>query len=165
VNFFALLLAVFALILQLKLSLPFLVFSPLLALLSLQNTLPKALWLSLLLGLLIDLFSAEPFGLHALVYTLSSFLLYRFRRFFSLEKVPLFTLPFSLLITLMILPASFLFDRPIPLSFLTLLTDFFLLPIGDCLFAFLVYSGPIALYRHLETQWRHFWLNRTPSPS
>ncbi|MEI6242326.1 MAG: hypothetical protein WCP39_02850 [Chlamydiota bacterium] len=94
-------------------SFPFIVFVPFLVILFASVSYIPALWISALVGLLVDLFSSFPFGLHAIAYTLTTFLLYKQKKvlqegffgfFFSLFFI-------GCIFTALELPLFLIFDK------------------------------------------------------
>jgi rod shape-determining protein MreD len=129
---------------------PILAFVPFLALLNLLRPLSKALQWSCFAGFLIDILSYDPFGIHALNYTLSSLFCFRWRRRFSAEiplQFGLYTAFFSSVSTVLQTLMLFLFDRRILFQGIWWITDWPLLPVCDALYALLWFTGPLALYR------------------
>lgn len=127
--------------------LPFILFS--LARLSL----PKALWASALAGLTLDLYSfGSPLGFFALNYTLTSLILFRYKKFFSEEKLFAFTLYgvlFSFVSTLFHFCLYAIIDIHLKLSFFTLLTDLICMPLLDGIYTFVWALLPLLLYKYL----------------
>ncbi len=109
--------------------LPFILFA------IIRLSLPTALWCSALAGVVIDLYShGPPLGFFALNYSLSTLIIYRYRKFFSEEK----SFPFALLGVLFSFTSTLihfllysLFDTRLKLSPQTFLTDLFCMPIVD----------------------------------
>ncbi len=138
-----------------------LAFAPFLAFVSLRSPLKTALWLSLAAGLWVDLFSDDPFALHALNYTLVSAFFYRLRRPFSLEEslsFGLYTSFISATSTLLQLLLLFLFDRRVPISGKWILIDLTAMPAADGIYALLWISGPFYLFQKLRYRWVIYWL-------
>ncbi len=95
-------------------SLPILPFIPLIALSLLLQSLPKTLFLSSACGLLVDLISSDPFGIHALNYVATSAFCFRGKSFFSAEskiQYSLYTAICSFVSTTFQIALLFLFDR------------------------------------------------------
>jgi len=142
---------------------PILAFAPFLALLGLTRPLSKTLRWSAFAGILIDLLSYDPFGIHALNYTLSSLFCFRWRRRFSADtplQFGLFTALFSAASGLLQVTLLFLFDRRILFQGIWWMTDWPLLPVCDALYATLWFAGPLALYRILRRMWGIYWLKK-----
>ena len=143
-------------------------FAPFLALLYNRLSLPASLWVAALCGCFIDLLSSEfRLGLHALGYSLGTFLLYHQKRHFFEDKplaFSLFTLLISSVLTLLELLLISIFDKALPLSTKLLLTDLLLLPAADGCYAFVCFSCPMMLYLHIKkVGLRVFW-NRLIKP-
>lgn len=82
-------------------------FAPLLIFALYRYSKTTCLWLALLCGLIFDLFSAEMrFGIYALNYTLTIYLLYYFKNYFfedSLSTIPLMTILFCAISAILLL--------------------------------------------------------------
>lgn len=159
------LLSLFALILQMTLipQIALLPFCPFLSLAILRASSTHALWLSSLSGALMDLVSSDPMGVHALSYTLTSSLLFRFKKHFLSEEpfhLSLFSALFSFISTFLTLWLLFLFDRRVEIQGRWILTDFIGMPIIDALFAFVWFAAPLVLFSKLKKMWNLFWLRR-----
>ncbi len=140
-----------------------LAFSPFLSLSLLKNSRAQALALSLLAGMLMDLISNDPMGLHALNYVLVTALLFKIKRHFLYEDpfhFSLVTAIFSSLSTVFQLLLLFLFDRRVALQGRWILTDVLGMPVMDGLYAFVWFTAPLALYSRLKQLWDLFWLKR-----
>jgi hypothetical protein len=115
-----------------------------------------ALWISAGIGLLIDISSASiPFGFFAINYSLSTLIIFRYRKFFSEEKIeifPLYAILFSFTSTSIHFILYGLIDLQLKLRLFTILTDLLLMPIFDGVYAFLFVFGPLSLYHHLLTK-------------
>lgn len=92
------------------------------------------------LGLLVDLFSAHShLGLHAINYCVVTAVLYEQRRHFfadSLSTLPLMTLFFAILSTLLQGGLLYLFEEQSLFSWSWVATDLLLMPALDALYAF-----------------------------
>lgn len=140
-----------------------LAFAPWLAILQLRSSLPKALWLSAFAGALLDLLCEDPMGIHALNYTLVTFILYPQRRHLSWENpfhVSLLTGFISALSTLFGLVLLFLFDRRAPFDGKWIWIDLIGMPIADAIYALIWFSAPLVLFEKLHRLWMVFWLKR-----
>ena len=147
-----------ALCFALVIPLPLFPFAPFYALLCRRAPFIVALWISAGCGLMIDLLSMSPFGLHTLIATTTTFFLYRYRIYFVDKSVGLFsyTLIISVALTLLNRLSSFLYDPSFPLTMKGFATDFLLLPLADGLYALLFFSYPLIVYRFLKKQWFRF---------
>lgn len=146
-----------------------LAFAPFVGLAILQPNLPRALWLSAAAGCVVDLFSDDPMGLHALNYVVVAALLFRIRKHFSYEQplhLSLFTALISVSSTLLQLVLLFLFDRRVPFGGKWILADLIGMPVIDALYAFVWVTAPLSLFEKFRRMWVLFWLKRkNPSPT
>jgi len=139
--------------------LKFLPFAPFLVIVCTSQGLLRSLWIAALCGLIMDLMGSDlPFGIHALNYTLTTLLIYRYRRSFVEKPIGLssFTFFFSLFSTGIQLGSLFLFGKFIPLTLKGLVSDLLIMPLVDALYAFLWFSTPIFLYNFIKRQWFRF---------
>lgn len=116
-----------------------------------KNTL-SFLSYSLLAGFLLDLLSASPFGLWSINYLLSAIALLYFKPFFFADKfftLPLVTLIFSVISTLIYAFSQRAFFQAFEWSLLWVLTDLIVYPLGDALYALVAFTLPL---KYLE-QW------------
>lgn len=131
-----------------------LAFSPFLALLYNRSRFMAALWIASFCGLTIDLLSSEfRFGIHALNYCLTTFLLYQQKKHFFEDKplaLSLFTILISIVSTVLQLLLISIFDHPLPLSGKLLVTDLLLMPIADAIYAFVWFSCPMMLFAYIK---------------
>jgi len=115
-----------------------------------------ALWINAGIGILIDVASAStPFGFFAINYALSTLVVFRYKKFFSEEKIfifPIYAILFSFISTFIHFILYGLVDLQLKLKFITILTDLFLMPIFDGVYAFLFVFGPLVLYGHLSSK-------------
>ncbi len=131
-----------------------LAFVPFLTFVLAMGSLPFALWLSFIAGLIVDLYSnSAPFGFFALNYTLTSIASFRYRVFFPTEKVHIFSLYAALYSFVSTALHFFLFaivEMHIKLHFFSLITDLFLMPILDGVYALAWVFFPMQLYKKLS---------------
>lgn len=145
-----------------------LAFAPFIALIIIRHPFNRTLWISASTGTLVDLFSDDPIGLHALNYTIIAALLYRFRKHFSDDQplhLSLFTVLISFFSTLVQLTLLFLFDRRVPFHGKWGLADLIGMPVIDGLYAFIWFAAPLAIFEIFRKFWVLFWLkkkNRSP---
>jgi rod shape-determining protein MreD len=137
-------------------------FSPFLGILYNKCSFTKALWISSLCGLIIDLLSSEfRFGIHALCCCLTTLLLYKQKRHFVEDKalaLSLFTVLISIVSTLLQLFLISIFDQALPFSAKLIVTDFMIMPLADAAYAFVWFTCPIKLYAHIKkVGWRTFY--------
>ncbi len=128
-------------------------FLPLLVFALSRLSLPKALSWSMFAGLIVDLYAfGPPLGFFALNYTLTSLILYRYRKFFSEEKLFSFTLYAAIISITSTLIHFFLYaiiDIHLKLSLFTLATDLICMPIVDGLYTLVWALLPLMLYNYL----------------
>lgn len=140
-----------------------LAFSPFLAYALLLSKFPKAFILSIIAGGCMDLFSSDPFGVHALNFSIVTFSFHRLKKHFLYEK-PLHLSLLSILIsmhsTFLGFFLLFLFDRRVPFSGRWVFTDLIGMPIFDGLYAFVWFSAPITLFQFIKKFVVIFWLKR-----
>lgn len=145
--------------------LPILVFAPFLALASLDSR-PSwhALFWSAGAGLVVDLLSSDPLGLHALTYTLSCLTAGRLRHRFSSEtpmQFAVYTSLISYIATLIQMTLLFLFDRRAPFPGKWFFSEGLGLALIDGAYALMWIAGPFALYRFAHKWWTLHWLKKT----
>jgi len=150
-------------------TLPILPFIPFIVLCLLLKPLSQTLFLSGATGLLVDLISSDPFGIHALNHTLTAALGLRGRLFFSAEsplQLSLYTAICSFISTGLQIALLFLFDRRITFQGKWWVTEWAILPLLDALYAFLWFAGPLALFRIAHRFWAIYWLKKkNPFPT
>jgi rod shape-determining protein MreD len=149
--------------------LAFFPFVPFAALAVMTRPLSSALWLSAFAGLLVDLGSSDPIGVHAINHTLSAALFWRIRRHFSADRalhLSLFTGLMSFVSTFSLAALLFLFDRRVPFHGKWVLLDCLCMPVIDALYALVWFSSPLLAYAFLRRHWTVFWLKKkNPSPT
>lgn len=142
-------------------SLCLLAFAPWLAIVIFECSQPKALWLALLSGALIDCLSNDPPGVHALNYTVITLLLFRIK--FRLTNdhplhLSLFTTLISFFSTLLQLFLLFLFDRRVPFAGQWAFGDLLFMPIVDGLYALVLIALPLLAYKKLHQWGTIYWI-------
>lgn len=140
-----------------------LAFAPFIGLATLRCNLIRALWCSAAAGCVVDLFSDDPMGLHALNYVVMASLLFRIRKHFSYDQplhLSLFTGLISIGSTLLQLLLLFLFDRRVPFGGKWVFADLVGMPVIDALYAFVWFTAPMSLFDKLRRMWVLFWLKR-----
>ncbi|WP_068468408.1 rod shape-determining protein MreD [Candidatus Protochlamydia phocaeensis] len=109
----------------------------------------NCLWLAILCGFVLDLFSTQTrIGFYALTYCLTVELLYSSKRHFfedSLSTIPLMTFFFAILATLLQTVLLYIFGQGLILSWQWAKNDLFWMPLQDALFAGLAFSFPSLL--------------------
>ena len=134
-----------------------LAYAPWIALIVLSRPRPKSLYLACIAGVVLDLVTDDPIGVHALNYTLIAWFLFRYRRYFNYDQplhLSLFTLFVSLSSTLLQLFLLFLFDRRVPFAGQWAFGDLLLMPVADALYAFLWFAWPLRLLNQGSVFWR-----------
>jgi rod shape-determining protein MreD len=125
-------------------------FAPFLAASFYRNTKIHSLWLAVLCGSIIDLFSAQTrLGFYALTYFLTVELLYsQQRNFFEdrLSTLPVMTFFFALISTIIQVILLNVFDVGIVLSMEWVKNDLILNPLCDALYAILAFTLPASLF-------------------
>ena len=105
------------------------------------------LWLAILCGLLLDLFSSQTrLGFYALSYFLTVEFLYKQQRHFfedSMTTLPLMTFLLSTTVTLIQVFLLYIFDQGIPLSWEWFVNDLFWNPLYDTIFATIAFTIPV----------------------
>jgi len=137
-------------------------FSPLLTFIYAKTSYPLSLWASLAVGLYFDLMASKsPLGFYSLSYCIATTLIYRYRRFFLLEKwwiFSLYTAIFSFAATIVQIILLALFNAKVPIHFWMILSDLGLMPILDAVFAFIFFLVPYAAWKYLTNPSQmHYW--------
>jgi rod shape-determining protein MreD len=138
-------------------------FIPFLAVISLLRPFTTALPLAALAGLIIDLLSSDPLGIHALNYSLCLLICYRSRWLFSAEsplQLGLYTALYSFISTQLQIALLFLFDRRVEFLGKWWIVQWFSLPLIDAAYALIWFAGPLALTRALHRYWIVYWLKK-----
>ncbi len=137
-------------------------FVPFLALTYHAATFSKALWISVICGLILDLISSEfRFGLHTLTFVITTLLLYSQKKHFFEDKPLAFSL-FSSAIAAVSIFLQFilvhLFDRGIPFSVLSTFLDGIVMSAIDGVYAFLWFTCPLRVYTYIKkVGWRNLF--------
>lgn len=122
-------------------SLRLMFFVPFLVILFYQKTFSVSLWMAFFCGLIIDLLSIQsPFGFYALNYTLTAAIIFpQKRNFFAdhLSTLPIMTLLFSSLATLLQAIFLYIFSSYIHINLWWVFTDLIIMPLFDGLYAFI----------------------------
>ena len=130
-------------------------FVPFLPLLYSRCSRISSLWISSLSGLILDLLTTQlRFGAHAMSFAIATLLLYQQKKHFNEEKplaLSLFTCQLSLIITMNLYLFSLFSYSSFSLSAKWFAVDLFFMSLLDSLYAFLWFSCPMLLYRHLQT--------------
>lgn len=129
-------------------------FAPFLAIIYNRLSFSKVLWISFGCGLIIDLLSSHTrLGLYALNLVLTTAITYFQRRHFFEDKaiaLSLFTTLIALISMTIQLFLVHIFDKGIPISVKTILSDVIFMSALDGLYAFLWFTSPIRLYIYIK---------------
>lgn len=125
-------------------------FIPYLIIVFYKRDLPSALWHSFLCGCIMDFLSPHShLGFFALVYCLTTLLLYRQRRHFfsdSVSTLPIMTYFYSALATLIEAIFFNIFEKTSVFSTKWFFTDLLIYPIEDALLGFSVFVLPYLVF-------------------
>ncbi len=139
-------------------NLPLMAFTPFVALASLRYPLLKALWLTLIAGLCLDLLSSgERLGLFMSAYLLTVLLVSRYRTHFFENKILTFSLYCAMISSLTTLWIALFFSMVEPRVNLNLpfvATDLLLLPCLDGLVGFLFFIFPHSVFLYIRKKAR-----------
>jgi rod shape-determining protein MreD len=139
-------------------------FAPFLALLYSRCSRVSSFWISALCGLLMDLLASEMrFGIYSLSFSIATLLLYHQKKHFYQEKplaLSLFTFQLSLVITGALFFFSIALHPHFSFNAKSIIADFFLMSLADALYAFLWFSCPMMLYRHIYGLKRDFLFSK-----
>jgi len=142
-------------------------YAPWIAFVTLSNPLQKdfwrPLWLSAAAGIVADLLSDHPLGLHPIAYSLTSLLLFRFRNRFFYDRplhLALFATLASFTSSLLQIFFLFLFDRGISSTGKWMVADWIGRSLFDGIYALIWFSGPLYLWSKTKRIWVVFWLKR-----
>ena len=132
-------------------------YAPFLALACMSTTFVRSLYFAALAGLVGDLFSGDPFGIHTLSSVLTAAALYATIRRGFFKEQPLQLCIFTALVSLLFIPLYlfmlFLFDRRPPVAGESaLLLDCLSMPLIDAAYAFFWFTGPLWLLEWIEAQ-------------
>lgn len=121
-------------------------FVPFLIILFYQKSYLTCLWISFGCGLILDLLSSKThFGLFALNYTLTTWILYERRRNFfgdNLSTLPIMTFFFSVITTVIQYGLMYMFENNFHLSFKWIVSDLLVMPLADSTYAFILFILP-----------------------
>lgn len=122
---------------------------PFLIILMLSSTFGKAMWMSCFSGIILDLISSNNFGIHALNFTLITFFLYRYNRFFNDRPINIcfYTILASMTSTLIYFFLYFIFKNAFSISIKWIFTDLLFMSIIDGIYAFIWFSCPIIVFQ------------------
>ena len=126
-------------------------FAPFLLLILYQKPLSTTLWAGALVGLWMDLHSAQMhLGLHAISYVVTLYLLSRQKGHFypeALTTIPTLSLLFGISSTAILAVLYLFFEKPLPFTKNWFITDILVMPLFDGLYALLLVSLPLYLWK------------------
>jgi cell shape-determining protein MreD len=126
-----------------------LAYSPFIAIVCMNTTLIRSLWLAAFPGLCSDILSSDPMGTHTITSLLVAAILRNFRLSFFIEE-PLQLCFYSALISLMAIPIQlallFLFDQHTLVAPKSFLFDMIKLPLVNAVYAFIWFVGPLLIW-------------------
>lgn len=129
-------------------------FAPFLCICYSQKRLLTCLWLSFFSGIVIDLLSTQSlFGLHALIYCITTLLLYRQKRHFFDDKswaLSAFTALFSLVCSSFELILHAAAKNTPPLTFMAIINNTLITSFLDALYAAVWFSLTMQTYRYVK---------------
>lgn len=135
-------------------SLHLLFFAPFLVLCFYRCPLSSCLWWALSCGFVIDLLSAQTrLGTYAMNYCLTTLFLYRYKfHFFEdrLSTLPIMTLGFACLSTLIQIAIFYTIGKPLSLSWEWMTNNLFFSPLQDALYAILAFTIPSLVISHIK---------------
>jgi rod shape-determining protein MreD len=139
-------------------------FAPLIVTCYYQKAFIPCLWVSFFCGLFLDLLSSShDFGLQALCFCLTTYLLYSSKRLFyanHLTTTAVLSALFTTLLTAIRFALLHLFDASFPLSLKWILADLIILPLYTALYGFTAFTLPIALWERRPKKRRPYTLPR-----
>lgn len=143
-------------------------FAPFLTILYTECSYATSLWASLFVGLFFDLMASKiPLGFYSLSYCLTTTCVYRYRRFFLLDKwwiFPLYTAIFSAVSSLIQILLLAIFNAKVPIHMMMILSDLCIMPMIDACFALLFFILPYTLFKYLANPSRiHYLKERVKS--
>lgn len=128
------------------------------------RSLSKTLWIALGIGVLLDLYSANSrFGLYATNYFLTTLFIYSLKRNFfedSFTTLPFMTYFFSVTSVVIQWGLILILDRHyIPLTPSFIISDLFIMPLGDALFAAIIFTLPSLFFGKPVRKGSDYFLN------
>jgi rod shape-determining protein MreD len=127
-------------------------YAPFFAIVFLNSTFISSLWLGIISGLIIDLFSSRYFGINALTCVLCISLLYNQKKYFkdSVVSISLFSCLISFSYMTLAVILLYIFDKGPKLGITWFFTDFVLMSIIDGIYALLFFAIPIKTLKLLK---------------
>jgi len=113
-------------------------YSPFIAITLFKKNFSFCIWLSILSGIITDLFSSFHFGLHTLSYTLAILTIFNLKRFFkeSIINITIISILISIFYTFSLIIFFFIFEKSLKLSFNWIITDLIIMPFFDGIYTF-----------------------------
>lgn len=143
--------------------LPLLYFSPFLVIVIYKKELPKALWIGLCTGLLLDLLDSHPrLPLHAAAFTAATWIVYPQKKHFFSDlpsTMPIMTTLFSFCYTAVYFSLISFCETSLNLSISSAATDFLILPVADGAFAYTLFILPFLIFGKRRLKGRDYFLN------
>jgi rod shape-determining protein MreD len=143
-------------------------FAPFFAIIFERSSYVKSLWIAVLCGLILDLFSSQLyFGLYGICYGITAAICYHQKKHFFEEKplaLSLYSALISSISSLALIVLTLLFDRQFPLTLEMIISDGFVTPILDALYAFVWFTVPIKVYLYLASgKWKKYFEKKEES--
>jgi rod shape-determining protein MreD len=136
-------------------SLRFYSFAPLLIIMMVENiSFVKILWISVLCGLFIDLFSNNTFGLNAINYAIAVAICYRYKNLFNEKPINIsfFVYLFSIVFLIASYILLFTFEKSFSTKFSHLISDMVMVPVINAMYAFFGFSIIFLFYKSIKTK-------------
>ncbi|NGX56101.1 MAG: hypothetical protein K1060chlam5_00336 [Candidatus Anoxychlamydiales bacterium] len=138
-------------------------FAPFITLIFYKTSIYTSLWLSIICGLIIDLFSSSYFGLNAICYSATTIFLYNEKKYFSYKNINIFifTTIYSFIFSMFYPLSLFIFEKGIKITLKWMISDLVIMPLTDGAYAFLLFSLPLILLQKtktikLQNLWKRF---------
>ena len=145
-------------------SLHLLYFAPFLIASFYQCSLKSCLWWALICGSMIDLLSSQTrLGTYAFNYCLTTICLYRYKFLFfedRLSTLPIMTFCFACVATLIQATLFSFIGIPFPFSWKWMISDLFLSPFQNLMYAGLAFSLPSLLMIHIRKRYSLFRMTK-----
>lgn len=138
--------------------------APFLAFVYTRYTLLRCLWIASLCGLLLDLTTSQlHFGIYALIYTFATLIAHPQKRHFFVDKplaLSIYSAITSAIISLFQLFFLCFIDKKLPFNAQLILSDLFIMPLLDGLYALLWFTLPFKIYTYIQKQdWKTIFRN------
>lgn len=153
-HLFFLIATTFTLLQPIFITKPILAYAPYLVFILMNSPLKKALWQSIICGLIMDLIQTSlPFGFSSLACTLICLALHKQKSFFFNDKffsLPLFTAFFSILYSLIQQLFLYTQKKGFDFSWFSIFSDYLVMPALDALYTLLFFTTPLYLYSYIK---------------